>query len=103
MTNGREQGGNFWSMGDTLTKTASPAGSQHLAADAMRALQSRDINRAIKSATAAVQTAPSDPQANLALALALEMSGKFSDAERHYAVVIKQNRDSVPALMGFGR
>ena len=103
MTNGREQGGNFWSMGDTLTKTASPAGSQQLTADAMRALQLRDIARAIKSASAAVQLAPSDPQANLALALALEMSGKFTDAERHYSVVLQQDRDSVLALIGFGR
>ncbi|MBL8893837.1 MAG: sulfotransferase [Rhizobiales bacterium] len=103
MTNGREQGGNFWSMGDTLTKTASPAGSQQLTADAMRALQSRDIARAIKSATAAVRLSPSDPQANLALALASEMSGKPADAERHYSVVLKQNPDSVPALVGFGR
>lgn len=103
MTNGHEKAGNFWSMGDTLTKTASPAGSQQLTADALRALKSRDVARAIKSASAAVQLAPSDPQANLALALALEMSGKFADAERHYSVVLKQDRDSVLALIGFGR
>jgi tetratricopeptide (TPR) repeat protein len=103
MTNGREQGENFWSMGDTLSKTASPAGSQQLAADAMRALQSRDIARALKSASAAVQLSPSDPKANLALALASEMSGKFADADRHYSVVLKHNPDSVLALIGFGR
>ena len=53
------------------------------------ALQSRDIGRAMKSASAAVQLAPSDPQANLALALAIEMSGKLADAERHYSVVLE--------------
>lgn len=103
MTNGREQGGNFWSMGGTLTKTASPPESQQLATDAMRALRSRDIARAMKSASAAVQLAPSDPQANLAMALACEMSGKLADADRHYSVVLKQTSDSVLALIGFGR
>ena len=100
MTNGREHGGNFWSMGDTLIKSAIPAGSQQLAADAMRALRSRDIARAMSSASAAVQLSPSDPQANLALALASEMSGKLADAGRHYSVVLKQNPDSVLALIG---
>ncbi len=103
MTNGREQGENFWSMGDTLSKTASPAGSQQLAADAMRALQSRDIARALKSASAAVQLAPADPQANLVLGLANEMTGKLAEAERHYSVVLKQKPDTVPALIGLGR
>lgn len=103
MTNGRERDENFWSMGDTLSKTASPAGSQQLAADAMRALQSRDIARAMKSAKAAVQVSPSDPQANLALALVSEVSGKLADAERHYGIVLKQKPDSVLALIGFGR
>jgi len=103
MTKGREQGGNFWSMGETLAKTVSPAGSHQLAADAMRALQSRDIARAMNSASAAVQLEPTNPQANLALALASEMSGKLADAERHYGVVLRQTPDSVPALLGFGR
>jgi Flp pilus assembly protein TadD len=90
-------------MGDTLSKTASPAGSQQFAADAMRALRSGDISRAMKSATAAVQISPSDQQANLALALVLEMTGKPADADRHYSIVLKQNPNSILALIGFGR
>ncbi|MBL8906531.1 MAG: sulfotransferase [Rhizobiales bacterium] len=103
MTNGRKQDDNFWSMGDTLAKTASPAGSQQFAADAMRALRARDIARAVRSASTAIELEPTNPLANLTLALANEMSGKLADAQRHYAEVLKQTPDSVPALIGLGR
>jgi len=103
MANSGRQGGNFWSMGDTLTKAAVAPGSKQLAADAMRAIGVRDIQRAMKSAAAALSLDPSDPQANLAMALAYELSGKFADAERHYTACLKTNSDNVPALIGFGR
>lgn len=103
MTGSSDQRGNFWSMGDTMTKIGQPPGSAQLVADAMRAIGLGDASRALKSASAALNLSPADPEAIFALGLASELAGKVADAERCYATCLKQEPNNHKALARLGR